>query len=56
MSFEKDLILSIIAMKEEIMLNQVIFIGRLTHDPEITKLDDGRKVSEIGRASCRERV
>jgi len=29
------------------MLNQLILIGRLTHDPETKKLDDGRKVSEV---------
>lgn len=29
------------------MLNQLILIGRLTHDPVIKKLDDGRKVSEV---------
>lgn len=29
------------------MLNQVIFVGRMTHDPEIKKLDDGRKVCDI---------
>ncbi|HHT39409.1 MAG: single-stranded DNA-binding protein [Acholeplasmatales bacterium] len=26
------------------MLNQVILIGRLTHDPELKILDDGKKV------------
>ena len=25
------------------MLNQVILIGRLTHDPELKILDDGKK-------------
>ncbi|CCV64454.1 Single-stranded DNA-binding protein [Alteracholeplasma palmae J233] len=29
------------------MLNQVVLVGRLTKDPEIVKLVDGRKVSEI---------
>ncbi len=29
------------------MLNQLILIGRLTHDPETKVLDDGRKVSEV---------
>lgn len=29
------------------MLNQVILIGRLTHDPEVKALDDGRKVCYI---------
>ncbi|MGE4320312.1 MAG: single-stranded DNA-binding protein [Acholeplasmataceae bacterium] len=29
------------------MLNQLILIGRLTHDPEIKVLPDGRKVSEV---------
>lgn len=29
------------------MLNQVILIGRLTHDPEVKTLDDGRKVCYI---------
>lgn len=32
------------------MLNQIILIGRLTHDPEVKVLDDGRKVSYIGLA------
>lgn len=29
------------------MLNQLILIGRLTHDPEMRILEDGRKVSDI---------
>lgn len=29
------------------MLNQLVLIGRLTQDPEIKVLDDGRKVSHI---------
>jgi len=29
------------------MLNQLIIIGRLTHDPETKILKDGRKVSDI---------
>lgn len=29
------------------MLNQIILIGRLTHDPESKILEDGRKVSDI---------
>ncbi len=29
------------------MLNQLILIGRLTHDPETKTLPDGRKVSEV---------
>jgi len=29
------------------MLNQLIIIGRLTHDPEMKILVDGRKVSDI---------
>ena len=29
------------------MLNQLIIIGRLTHDPETKILEDGRKVSDI---------
>lgn len=32
------------------MLNQVILIGRLTHDPEVKVLDDGRKVSYVSLA------
>lgn len=32
------------------MLNQLILIGRLTHDPEIKKLTDGRKVCDISLA------
>lgn len=32
------------------MLNQLILIGRLTHDPEIKKLEDGRKVCDISLA------
>ncbi|MCR3905804.1 MAG: single-stranded DNA-binding protein [Tenericutes bacterium] len=32
------------------MLNQVILIGRLTHDPEVRILEDGRKVSYISLA------
>ena len=32
------------------MLNQIILIGRLTHDPEIRILEDGRKVSYISVA------
>ncbi len=33
--------------KGELMLNQLIIIGRLTHDPETKILEDGRKVSDI---------
>ena len=29
------------------MLNQVTLIGRITHDPSVKKMDDGRKVSDI---------
>ena len=29
------------------MLNQIILIGRLTHDPESKILEDGRKASDI---------
>lgn len=29
------------------MLNQLILVGRLTHDPETKILDDGRKVADI---------
>ncbi len=29
------------------MLNQLILVGRLTRDPELKVLDDGRKVSDI---------
>ncbi len=29
------------------MLNQLIIIGRLTRDPEVKVLDDGRKVSDM---------
>ena len=29
------------------MLNQVILIGRLTHDPQIKKTETGKKVVEI---------
>ncbi|MBE0700542.1 MAG: single-stranded DNA-binding protein [Acholeplasmataceae bacterium] len=29
------------------MLNQIVLIGRLTHDPESKILEDGRKVSDI---------
>lgn len=29
------------------MLNQVLFIGRLTRDPELLILDDGKKVSNV---------
>ncbi len=32
------------------MLNQLILVGRLTRDPEIKMLDDGRKVSDISLA------
>lgn len=32
---------------EYYMLNQLILIGRLTFDPEVKNLPDGRKVSEI---------
>ncbi|MDL2292146.1 single-stranded DNA-binding protein [Acholeplasma sp. OttesenSCG-928-E16] len=32
------------------MLNQVILIGRIAHDPELKTLEDGRKVSEISLA------
>lgn len=29
------------------MLNQLVLVGRLTHDPESRILEDGRKVSDI---------
>lgn len=29
------------------MLNQLVLVGRLTHDPETKILEDGRKVSDI---------
>ncbi len=29
------------------MLNQVILVGRLTHDPELRKLEDGKSVTTI---------
>ncbi len=32
------------------MLNQVVLVGRLTHDPEIKILEDGRKVADIALA------
>jgi single-strand DNA-binding protein len=39
-----------ISYKEGSMLNQVILIGRLTHDPEVKVLEDGRKVSYVSLA------
>lgn len=32
------------------MLNDVILIGRLTHEPQMKTLDDGRKVCDINLA------
>ncbi|MDD3068294.1 MAG: single-stranded DNA-binding protein [Acholeplasmataceae bacterium] len=29
------------------MLNQLVLVGRLTHDPETRILEDGRKVSDV---------
>ena len=29
------------------MLNQVVLVGRLTKDPEVRELEDGKKVSSI---------
>ena len=29
------------------MLNQTVLVGRLTHDPEVKELEDGRKVCYI---------
>jgi single-strand DNA-binding protein len=33
--------------EEAIMLNQLVLVGRLTHDPETRVLEDGRKVSDV---------
>ena len=32
------------------MLNQLVLVGRLTHDPETKILEDGRKVAEFNLA------
>ena len=32
------------------MLNQIILVGRLTHDVEVKTLDDGRKVGDLSLA------
>lgn len=34
-------------------MNQVILVGRLTHNPEVRVLEDGRKVTEITLAVTR---
>lgn len=36
--------------KEVIMLNQVILVGRLAHNPELQFTETGKKRSKIGRA------
>ena len=33
--------------KEENMVNQVMLVGRLTKDPEVTTMEKGKKVSHI---------
>ena len=41
------------------MLNHIVIMGRLTRDPELRRTGSGVAVAsftEIGRASCRERV
>lgn len=35
------------------MLNQMILVGRLTSDPTITKLEDGKEISTINLAVSR---
>lgn len=35
------------------MLNQVVLVGRITREPEVKELDDGKKVSNITLAVSR---
>lgn len=29
------------------MLNQIVLVGRITHDPKVTELDNGKKVCNV---------